>query len=70
MIRYIRYLDSDRTTVGQIPPPPPAAIQPCARAFNRLTGTKTALREDHTIFQKRAVFWKVLAIWDSEGLQR
>ncbi|WNC60814.1 hypothetical protein RHJ80_02360 [Thermosynechococcus sp. QS41] len=68
VIRYIRYLDSDRTTVGQIPPPATAAIQPTMQA-------KTALRQDHTpiclhhISEKGGILESISHL-GSEGLQR
>ncbi|MDR5638340.1 MULTISPECIES: hypothetical protein [unclassified Thermosynechococcus] len=68
VIRYIRYLDSDRTIVGQIPPPATAAIQPTMQA-------KTALRQDHTpiclhyISEKGGILESISHL-GSEGLQR
>ncbi|HIK25682.1 MAG: hypothetical protein P3X23_008585 [Thermosynechococcus sp. Uc] len=69
VIRYIRYLDSDRSTVGQIPPPTTAVIQPCARRCHRPKGTKTALKQDDIISEKGGIL-ESISYSGSEGLQR
>ncbi|WP_460194614.1 hypothetical protein [Thermosynechococcus sp. FA-CM-4201] len=64
VIRYIRYLDSDRTTVGQIPPPATAAIQPRMQA-------KSALRRDYiTHISEKGGILESMSYLGSEGLQR
>ncbi|MFN4279668.1 hypothetical protein [Thermosynechococcus sp.] len=71
VIRYIRYLDSDRTTAGQIPPPTTAAIQPCAQGFHRPKRAKTALRQDYiTHISEKGGILESTSYLGSEGLQR
>ncbi len=69
MIHYSGYLDSDRTTVGQIPPPTTAVIQPCARECHRPKRAKTALRQDYIISEKGGILENISYL-GSEGLQR